>query len=422
MTIATTQVPVLKKLLIVGIGSVPLKYLVRALQPYGYAPVLLGSRQGFAEQILGHLHDVDIHEVDTRSAAQVSGYIRAHHGAFEAVVAVTSLFDEQFPMVETLAREFGWASPGPVPAWLSHKNTVLSLIPEYSPPSLCFKACDLRTVDLRRIERWGPQLVIKPACCSGGLGLRQVHTSPALKQDLQAHIEHFGLAPETEWVLQQHVGGRLLSFEGFVERGWVRRFGVSSRSRIGFTEVANRYPADDDISQAIIARGWDCIESLVHRTHFQYGYFHCEFIQTDTSVYLVDANMGRIGGATVMEQVAQAHDIDPHALLAHVLLLPVLRARSPVSLFANARLAAEKTLGIWYGLPQACRLEQLQLGRVRGQHTQFATHGAHVPAMGESDYAWVGMLCGLEQEVLFDIHCITLHTDKGVFEPVFSLD
>jgi hypothetical protein len=412
----------MKKLLITGIGCVALKYLVQALEPFGYQPVLLARRGAFSKQIRGYLDDLEIHEVDTTSISLVIDYIRIHPLAFSGITAVTSLFDEQFPLVEALAKQFEWAYPGPVLAWLSHKHSVLSLIPEYSPPSLSFKSRELRSVSLRQVDNWGPRLVLKPACSSGGLGLQHLPTSNTLKADLAVHLQHSGFGADTEWILQQEMSGRLLSFEGFVEAGWVRRLGISSRSRIGFTEVASKYPADDHLSQAIIARGWDCVEALVSRAHYQFGYFHCEFIQTATSVYLVDANIGRIGGATVLEQVALAHSINPRQLLAHVLLLPVLRANCPLSLCASARLAPQRTLGIWYGLPEAGTLERLHLPKVRGQHTQFAVEGSRIPKVGASDYAWVGLLCGLEEDVLADIQGIAMGTDQGTFEPVFALD
>lgn len=412
----------MQKLLITGINCVALKYLVQALEPFGYRPVLLVHRGRFAEQMQGYLEGVEVHEVDTTSISRVIHYIRAHLSAFSGTVAVTTLLDEQFPLVEALAKEFTWASPGPVPAWLSHKHSVLSLVPEYSPPSLSFKGRELRSVNLRRVDNWGSRLVLKPVCSSGGLGLRYVPTSGALKAELATHLQHSGYGPDAEWVLQQEMNGRLLSFEGFVEAGWVRRLGISSRSRIGFTQVASKYPADDHLSQAIIARGWDCVEALVSRAHYQYGYFHCEFIQTATSVYLVDANIGRVGSATVLEQVALAHGINPRQLLAHVLLLPVLRARCPLSLCASARLEPHRTLGIWYGLPEPGNLQYLHVPEIRGKHTQFAVEGCEVPRVGASDDAWVGLLCGLEEDVMSDIHGITVRTDKGTFEPAFALD
>jgi hypothetical protein len=412
----------MKKLLITGIGCVALKYLVQALEPFGYQPVLLARRGAFSEQIQSYLDGIEIHEIDTASISQVIDYIRVHPLAFNGITAVTSLFEEQFTLVEALAKAFDWAGPGPVLAWLSHKHSVLSLIPEYSPPSLGFNAHELRSVNLRQVDNWGPRLVLKPACSSGGLGLKHLPVSGTLKADLAAHLQHSGYGAGTEWILQQDMSGRLLSFEGFVEAGWVRRLGISSRSRIGSTEVASKYPADDHLSQAIIARGWDCVEALVGRAHYQFGYFHCEFIQTATSVYLIDANIGRIGGATVLEQVALAHSIDPRQLLAHVLLLPLLRASCPLSLCASARLAPHRTLGIWYGLPEAGTLERVHLPKVRGQHTQFAVEGSQTPKVGASDYAWVGLLCGQEEDVLSDIHSITVRTDKGTFKPAFALD
>jgi hypothetical protein len=412
----------MKKLLIVGIGCVSLKYLSRALEPLGYTAVLLARRTNFSAQVQDYLEDIEIHEIDTCPVSDVCAYVRTHPAAFNGITAVTSLFDEQFPLVETLAAEFGWASPGPIPAWLSHKNAVLSLVPEFSPPSVCFAAPDLDRMPLRQTHRWGPHLLLKPVRSSGGAGVCRLQTGTGLRRAMTAHVSASGLPSSAGWVLQKDISGRLLSFEGFVEAGWVRRLGVSSRSRIGFTEVASRYPAEDDLSQTIISRGWDCIDALVSRARYQYGYFHCEFIQTPTTVHLVDANIGRIGGATVLEQVALAHSIDPHQLLAHVLLLPVLRGRCPFSLCMGARLAPVKTLGIWYGMPESARLKHLSVADIRGRHTQFASDGEEIPRVGESDYGWVGLLSGLEDDVLSDIQSITVRTDEGDFEPAFALD
>lgn len=364
----------MNKLLLIGIGCVPLKYLVQALEPYGYQPVVLARKSAFAEQSQHCLQGLEFHDVDITSSAAVLAYLRDHRAAFSDIVAVTSLFDAQFPLLEMLASEFGWASPGPTLAWLSQKNAVLSLVPEYSPPSLCFKADRVQHQDLHHVANWGEKLVIKPALASDSRGLGHLLGNERLHTQLTDHLLHSGFSAESQWILQQHVAGRLLSFEGFVEGGRVRHLGTASHSRVGFTTVASTYPAEHSLSQAIIERGWDCIESLVRRANYQYGYFHCEFIQTDTSVYLVDANMGRIGGGTVLEQLSMAHHLCPYQLLAHVLLLPLLQARCPLSPCANARQAPRKTLANG-GYSTACirQVQSLTWSTVRiGKNIPYA--------------------------------------------------
>jgi len=364
----------MKKLLLVGLGCVPLKYLAQALQPYGYLPVVLARRLAFPEQLQQEFDDLEVHDVDIHSAAAVLEYLRSYREVFRDTVAVTSLCDAQFPLIETLAAEFGWASPGPTLAWLSLKNTVLALVPEYSPPSLCFKACDALQLDLEPIATWGKQLIIKPALSSEGRGLGRLVANEQLPAQLHQHLANSGFAVESEWVLQQQVAGRLLSFEGFVDGGWVRHLGVTSHSRIGDIEVACTYPAEHGLRHAITERGWDCIESLVRRANYQYGYFHCQFIQTATSVYLVDANIGRCGAGTALELMASAHGLCHYQLLAHMLLLPLLQASCPLSPCTHARRAPRKTLDSRaYSTASIRQLQSLTWSTVRiGKNIPYA--------------------------------------------------
>lgn len=411
----------MNKLLIIGIGSVSLKYLARALARHGYQGLLLGRREGYSAQIAEHLADLEFHQVDSTSPTAIIDFIQNNRGLFVDVVAVTSLFDEMFPLIETLAERFNWMSPGPIVAALSDKDAVLQCVREFSPPSLCFTRDQLPALDPVAVRALGERLVVKPVLSSGGLGLKHL-SAPTSVEALAAHLADSCFADDTKWLLQRELSGRLLSFEGYVDKGQLHPLGVSSRSRIGFTEVANKYPAQYALEPELVERGWACVRALVSRARYDYGYFHCEFIQCDASVYLVDANIGRIGGATLLEQIALAHDLDIEDLLAHVLLLPLLKHRLPPRLAQRINKARHATLGIWYGMPVSARLDQVSLPTLLGKHTQFSADGHTVPCVGESDYAWVGMLSGLEHDVLEDIEQITLHTAKGTFKPAYSLD
>jgi hypothetical protein len=406
----------------IGIGSVSLKYLNKALRQVGYCPVVLGRRAAFSEQIKGCLDDLEFHEVDTSTVGSVVDYIHQHPQAFGDVVGITGLFDEMFPLIESVARHFRWLSPGSVAAALSDKRRVMEHVPEFSPAGLCFTARDLPGMDSDSLGYLGDGFVTKPVLASGGIGIKHFKREANIAFQLAEHLERSGFAANTQWLLQQDLCGQLLSFEGYVDGGTVYRLGVSRRSRIGFTEVANRYPAHGSVDEGVMIRGWDCIECLVQRADFHFGYFHCEFIDTGEGVYLVDANIGRIGGATLLEQIALAHGLDTTHLLAHALLLPLLKGMTRIEMSAAIRRSPQNTLGIWYGIPVEATLERVQLTGLRSHHTQFASNGMVVPRVGESDYAWVGTLSGHEHEVLSDIHGITVLTDKGSFAPAFSLE
>jgi hypothetical protein len=65
------------------------------------------------------------------------------------------------------------------------------------------------------------------------------------------------------------------------------------------------------------------VRDLIARSGFDNGFFHCEFIANDATAYLIDANMGRPGGASIVEQIALPTILAPATVLQHVALLPL---------------------------------------------------------------------------------------------------
>lgn len=410
----------MKTLLIIGIGNVALKYLDQALQRQGLRAVVLGRRAGLCRAMEPYLRGVCWYDVDADDDAALEAEIRLHPRRYANVWAVTTLYDERFPAVLRLGQQFGWRTPPYCLAQLSAKRRVQAFIPEYSPPSLCFRADEAATVDLAAAARWGEQVIVKPALASGGLGIAYL-PSVALRPRLLEHLAAQGGPGDAQWLLQRCLDGRLLSFEGYAFDGSLRRLGISSRSRLGLTEVGNRFPVCEGVPTAVREAGWACIQQLLERAGLNFGYFHCEFIQGLDHLWLIDANAGRIGGATLLEQIAQAYQLNTADLLAHVLLLPLLEAAAPCP-FAAIQAEPQATLGIWYGCPASARLEHLDAAVVQCCHTQFAAEGHRVPAVGSSDHAWVGMLSGEPRRVLQAIEQISLLTDRGRFKPAYCLD
>lgn len=406
-----------RKLLILGIGNVALKYLEQALAPYGLQPVVFGDRQARPAEVWDNLPLSRFHDVPLEYGA-VERYLQRHTALAQSICAVTTLFDELFPLVEAVAMANGWDHPGAALARLSDKGVVAELASEFSPQSHPFTAADPEAL-ADMLSTPGGDWVVKPACGSGGEAVGHITGGAGAVGKVRVHLaRHFHLNAE-HWILQQRLEGVLVSFEGYLQGGRLNPVGLSRRSRIGLTEVANRFPANASLPPEQLARGWACLTQLFERSGWQNGWFHCECIAGPAGLHLVDANAGRIGGATVLEQVALACNVMPAELLAHVLLLPLAHFY-PALPRLNKPL--KTTLGVWYGLPEAAVLSGIELDCHLARHTRFAADGAAVPAVGSSDYAWVGMLSGQEPEVLASLATLRLHTNRGPALPAYSLD
>ncbi|WP_040262947.1 ATP-grasp domain-containing protein [Pseudomonas massiliensis] len=404
-------------LLILGIGPVALKYLETALAGHGLEPLVLGPRQHLPAQTWQTFSPSRFHDVPlTREG--IEGFLQRHARLRDRIRAVTTLFDEQLPLVEAIARAHGWAYPGPAAVRLSDKSTASAYAGDFSVPSETFSAFEPERLEPFLAEP-GRRWVIKPGCCSGGHAVGHVEGGPGALAQVRVHLAQHHLVTPDSWILQPCLEGRLISFEGYMRQGQLCRAGVSLRVRIGLTEVANRFPSTDGLDRTQLEHGWSALERLFQTAGFKDGWFHSECIAGPAGLRLIDANPGRIGGATVLEQVALAWGHLPTELLAHVLLLPIGEAMSTL----EARLERPKpTLGVWYGLWTSARLNSVTVPASRAWHTQFAAEESHVPAMGTSDYAWVGLVSGEEQAVRQCLAGLGINTDLGPASPAYRLD
>ncbi|WP_263263747.1 hypothetical protein [Pseudomonas sp. RIT-PI-S] len=404
------------KLLILGIGNVALKYLEQALAPFGLEPVVMGDKRSRPGDTWATYSPARFHSVALERQA-VSRYLNDHAQLREEICAVTTLFDELMPLVQALALEHGWDYPGPAAVRLSDKGTAATCAQALSPPSYPFTACNPDSL-AEVLEHPGSDWVIKPACCSGGEAVGRIASGPGAVGRVRVHLARYFHINAEQWLMQPCLEGLLVSFEGFMQGGALHRMGVSRRSRIGLTEVANRFPAQG-IAPEHLAQGWSGIEQLFSRGGYRDGWFHCECIVGPAGIHLIDTNAGRIGGATVLEQIALACGVLPAELLAHVLLLPLPGFCPRLSACCHD---LTPTLGVWYGLAEQAVLTGIELGPHLARHTRFARDGAVVPPIGTSDYAWVGMFSGREADVLDGLRALRLHTDRGPALPAYSLD
>ncbi|PYC17543.1 ATP-grasp domain-containing protein [Pseudomonas jessenii] len=411
----------MRHILIVGINKVSIKYVCDAIRSVGFEPILSVDPSGF------HGTAKSIFEGVTcipgfSDADALSSYLKTHAELAGRIHSITTFFDELFPVVSAIAEEFGFNAPPAVFAKLSSKEFVGRLVPEHVPAESCVSLADA-TLDIPWLTPGvGNDVVLKPSVGSGAVATMLLtiaaDADPAeviRSAILQSGIDH----PENiTWIVQAHCVGDLVSMEGFAQNGQVTFLGVSKRDRVGFTEVANRFPANGVIDSSVRSKMETAVRDLIKRSEFDNGFFHCEFIATPATAYLIDANMGRLGGASIVEQIALAYDLAPATVLQQVALLPLglLEGTLHYSPVEQCR----QTLSYWYCLDHEAVVQDWEIPPLASIHTPIANVGSLIVPIGTSDYAWIGMLTGYADVVVDEIAQVRVLTDRGPRSPVFQ--
>ncbi|WP_241603431.1 ATP-grasp domain-containing protein [Rosenbergiella nectarea] len=411
----------MRHILIVGINKISVKYICDAIHNAGYEPILSIDTSGLCDDARHAISDVICIPPFT-DHENLSDYLRSHPDISQKIHSITTFFDELFPMITATAEEFGYNGPPRIFAELASKEVVGKFIPEHVPPELQISISD-KEFSIPWLETDKTNTVIlKPAIGSGALATStltlELGKDPIriIKSAIsESRIEH----PESLfWIIQAYCEGILVSMEGFVQEGTVVFLGLSRRERVKFTEVANHFPSDNSIQPSVLVKIKTAIDDLVSRSGFDNGYFHCEFITTDATAYLIDANMGRLGGATVVEQIALSCELSPAVVLQHAALLPLGLANTiPVYDPSGKR---KNTLGYWYCLEEESLICGWDIPPLVSIHTPIASPGNLIQPVGVSDYSWVGMLAGYTEIVQDEIKLIRIKTDRGDRLPVFK--
>ncbi|MEV4570260.1 ATP-grasp domain-containing protein [Nonomuraea sp. NPDC049419] len=393
------------KIIVVGVGCVAAKYLPGALRAAGHEPVFVADPAAYTGPSRRALETCVCLPADIADAEDVLRALTDQPGVLDGAEAITSPFDETFPVVRRVAGKLGLACPPPTFAALADKSRVAALVPEHSPWTAVFRPRELPPGLAERAP--GPVLV-KPSLCTGALGVR----AAASTEEVAAAVAGSGVpgALDQPWLLQQIVEGDLISLEGFLRAGGLTVIGFSRRTRIGATEVSNLFPAAHTLEPAVREQCVRAVRELAERGGLRDGYVHAEFLAGAGRAHLIDANAGRLGGAAVVEQIALAHQVEPGAVAAHALLLS-LGAADEAPPYRPAGETRETT-SFWYGLRDGGVVRAVT-APPDALHTQFAVAGQRVPPVGESDYAWVGMLTGLTADAERAIEQVVVHTDEG---------
>jgi hypothetical protein len=357
-------------------------------------------------------------QVDTLDIDALERLVRADADD-QPIAGVVTFLDSRLEICAELCRRLDVRGIDPALCVIKSKTVVNELIPEYVPRSIGFHASDPPRDALRELLRSSRHgVIVKPALAAGGKGFRVVLDQAEL-EDVPSLVEWqlpAALRPE-ELVVQERLVGELVSLEGFVAGGELRFIGATGRRKLGNTESVFLFPYDDRISPTALGRAREAVASLVARSGFANGFFHSEVIVDGDDARLIDANFGRPGGANLVEVFSAALGVDPAEFYALVLSVD-LYGRDPGIIDWSVPPAA--SLGVAYGLPQRGRLFEVRgTGELASRHTLAQNLGAEVAAMGDSNWAWVGLLAGPRAPVLADLERLELRTDRGLVAPAW---
>ncbi|MFF7357306.1 MULTISPECIES: ATP-grasp domain-containing protein [Streptomyces] len=414
----------MKKIIILGVNATSAKYVPAALRSAGFEPVFLADADAFAGAAAQSLGDCACYPVDIQDRAAVLRLLAHDTSITDEAFAITGLYDEKFPLIAQIAATYGLHGPEPVAVRLASKAEVAALIPEFSPPTIRFtgaRAARL-AVDPAALTPAPHGYVLKPAEQAGGRGATRLPQG-AGPVDVWNAVAATGLAQDAAqpWVVQADIRGPLFSLEGYVSDGRIVFIDFSQRGRIAWTEVSNLLPADRRLPRGVEDRCKAAVTALVERSGLSQGYFHCEFLVDGTRPYLIDANVGRLGGGAIVEQLALSHGLDPVEILAHVLTLGLPAAgTSPAPAYGTLG-SGRSTLSYYYGLEGGGRVTSVSVPDDGScLHTQVVPDGHRVGPVGTGDAVWIGMLTGLTSDVAREIENVVVHTDDGPRRPAWA--
>jgi hypothetical protein len=409
-----------KRLIFIESSDIGVRYSGRAARALGFEPLFLCDLRHYQADPRAQLSEFEVIDCPTANVDHVGREL----DRIGDIAAITSFADIRMRIATEVAARLGVTSLDPKVRELKDKSTVQRLVPEFSPATIDFTLDNIPLAEIKDLFRQAPSLIVKPVDSAGALGLmhlysmdeiERLHEQPVLRELPRELISG-------RWIAQSFVTGDLISVEGFVSNSRARILGVSRRKKVGATESGSTFPADHTLNAVERERAINGVLTLIERSRFRRGYFHIEFIVNGRDCTMIDANIGRIGGGAVAEQIALAYGHDPAEIFKHVLLTSLFpeRLNEGAPLFTRPLKELEETYAILYGLEKGGRLRQVRLPETMSTfHTQVLGSNALVSPMGRDDWSWIGIICGRTADSLRVAAEIEIITDEGSFRPYY---
>jgi predicted ATP-grasp superfamily ATP-dependent carboligase len=404
----------MKKIIFIESSDIGARYTAQAARQLGFQPLFicdLEKVQGDTyKQLLTEEQQGNLIVADTTSLESICAALQDQNIDRASVAGVMTFLDSRIEIAIGLGKVLN------VPAQLDSqllqlksKGFVQNLIPEFSPPSIVFKSTEVPYSAIEAFFANCKQVIVKPTKMAGGVGAIIFDKSTYLQigeslknQNISPHLD------DGDWICQAFIEGSLFSVEGFVEDGQVQVLGVSDRAKVGFSESRLEFPSESKISPKQTEAFKEALQCLVRRSQLNYGFFHVEFLVEGQNCFIIDANMGRLGGGPLGEMIAIAYGGSTSDFYAFVILKCLGNlgglSQSPsfdtykktlYNTFRAGHPERISTVGVCYGSPQdgfftdICGVSQAGLN-----HTLVLNTHQMVNAMGANNWSWIGIASG----------------------------
>ncbi len=405
----------MKKIIIIEPGSSML-YIIKAVKILGYIPIIFCSINEYAGDQKSFLEKQGYYEVNASTVDNIINCIQQNK--IGDILGIISTADRFITQACKAAMLLGVKGMDPSLLKLNNKAEVIRLIAEDSPPSIIFNRTSIPYHDLNNMLKVSNALVFKPSMSAGAKGLFEIKKEEEINNigELMRKEKQVNVIDQ-DWVAQPVIDGILYSLEGFVTNGKINTIGMSQRMRIKYTESQNIFPVDERNPEVflILKR---IVEDLIKTSGYKNGYLHSEAIFDGKKAFLIDANFGRIGGASVALQVALATGKKVEEIYAHVIDVTFFGDKEYHSQFYPKE--KSNTLSIYYSVNKDATFLKLNLPEnIKSDHVQVVDPGKRLKPAGNDNRSWVGILTGKPDDVTREIDLISVLTDCGPLKPVF---
>ena len=407
----------MKKLIVIETSDIGARYTAEAAKRLGLEPVFLVNSNNYQGDTLAQLRAFEHYEVDTTSVTAMAHFLMQQEWT---IAAVTTFLDSRLHLAIELSEMLQVRGLDARFKVYKDKGAVYDLAPHLSPPSVCFHRAQFPAARIAELRARYPLVIVKPRCTAGGIGARVFSANEslaALEEHVNARSLPAHLQPE-EWMVQAYIEGELVSVEGFVHEGETTLLGFTGRRKIGNTESWCGFPYESRIPRAAAAKARSKVRELLSLARIRFGFFHIELMINGNEAFIIDANMGRMGGGGIGEIFAIAFQAPPAEIFAEVLSLSLFPEAPVADLWKRTPRSA---VSVAYGLPLESDLQEVRPVPPSVFHTQILDRGAHVPAMGTDNWAWVGIVSGEHSPVREFLRTVNFETSRGLQQAAFAM-
>lgn len=379
----------------------------------GYRPLFLLDPTHYKTDLGLSLQNFDFINVDTSCVNEI---IRELLPIKNQIAGVTTLVDSKLSIAAKVAKELSIPGPDQACIKLKDKVSVAYMCEEYSLITMPLpKSINEAKEKILTLFREKP-VVAKTREGCGAVGIEFLYT----EKDKINFIENKN--DLDDWIFQEYFDGSLYSMEGWVENSKINFIGWTARKKIRNTETEFRFEGFDSVLPRITNRAKDAIKKLFERSEFKRGWFHIEFLidQAMERAVMIDANVGRVGGAMVPHILAMSLSKSPAQIYQHAIEIQVFGSSS---INLKIKKDPKKTFKcICFGSKNATVIDQVILPKNslyshRLRVTKILGTGDSVTRIGHDDWSWIGLVAGEESEVEGYVSKIKIRSLDGVLHP-----